>query len=137
MTYPRAFAISETAWSQKKNKNLDDFIRRTLVHFDRFDAENTNISRAVLDPKVTVYIKDNKLMCELKNSVPGSEIYYTVNNSYPSKFGTKYTGAFDIPVGKVDLRTQTVLHNKAIGRELRISRTDLMERAKHPEKDPF
>ncbi len=130
MTYPRAFATAEVAWSQKKDKNWNDFIRRTRVHFDRFDAENLNICKAVYDPEVKVYTKGDKLMCELTNSVPGSEIYYTINNTYPSRFGKKYTGAFEIPAGKLDLRTQTLLNLKPIGRELRISREDLQSRAK-------
>jgi len=130
MTYPRAFATSEVAWSQKKDKNWDDFVRRTMVHFDRFDAENLNICKAVYDPEVKVYMKGDKLMCELTNSVPGTEIYYTVNNTYPPKFGTRYTGAFEIPAGKVDLRTQTLLNSNPIGRQLRISREELLGRVK-------
>jgi hexosaminidase len=130
MTYPRAFATAEVSWSQKKDKNWNDFMRRTMVHFDRFDAQDLNICKAVYEPEVKVYMKDNKLMCELTNSVPGSEIYYTVNNTYPSRFGTKYTGAFEIPAGQLDLRTQSLLKNKPVGRELRISRKELLERVK-------
>ncbi len=129
MTYPRAFAIAETLWSPKENKNLDSFINRTEDHFNRFDAQNTNISKAILDPEVKVYRKDNKLMCELKNSVPNSEIFYTIDNTYPVKFGQKYTGAFEIPAGKLNLRTQTFKNGKPISRELLISRTELDKRA--------
>ena len=129
MTYPRAFAIAETLWSPKENKNLDSFINRTEDHFNRFDAQNTNISKAVLDPEVKVYRKDNKLMCELKNSVPNSEIFYTIDNTYPVKFGQKYIGAFEIPAGKLNLRTQTFKNGKPISRELLISRTELDKRA--------
>ncbi len=129
MTYPRAFAIAETLWSPKENKNLDSFINRTEDHFNRFDAQNTNISKAILDPEVKVYRKDNKLMCELKNSVPNSEIFYTIDNTYPVKFGQKYIGAFEIPAGKLNLRTQTFKNGKPISRELLISRTELDKRA--------
>ncbi|MEN8125699.1 MAG: family 20 glycosylhydrolase [Bacteroidota bacterium] len=129
MTYPRAFAIAETLWSPKEKKDWNNFINRTENHFDRFNVQNTNISKAVLDPAVKVYLKDNKLMCELKNSVPNSEIFYTIDNTYPVKFGQKYTSPFEIPVGNLSLRTQTFQNGKAIGRELLIPRTDLEKRA--------
>ena len=129
MTYPRAFALSESVWSPKESKNWDDFIRRTEIHFDRFDKTGTNISKAVYDPEVKVYKKDGKLMCELSNAVPGTEVWYTINNTYPVKFGTKYTEPFEIPEGLLDLRTQTLRNGKLIGRELRIPRSELEKRA--------
>lgn len=130
MTYPRAFAISESVWSQKQSKNLSDFIRRTEAHFQRFEIENTSISKAVLDPQVTVYNEGDKLMCSLKNNVPGTELYYTVNSTQPVIYGTKYTGPFEIPQGNLFLRTQTYREGKAIGRQLSIPRADLEKRVK-------
>ena len=130
MTYPRAFALAETFWSSKENKNWDDFIRRTENHFDRFDAANTNISKAVFDPIITVYLENEKLMCKLENSVPNTEIYYTIDNSYPVQFGQKYIEPFKIPEGNLDLHTQTFRDGKPIGRELHISRKDLVKRVK-------
>jgi len=130
MTYPRAFAISETLWSPKNHKNWDNFISRVENQFKLFDAENTNISKAVYDPIVKVYKHNGKLMCKLKNNVPNTTIYYTINNTYPAKFGLKYTGAFQIPFGELRLRTQTFRNGKPIGRELIISRKDLLKRIK-------
>ena len=129
MTYPRAFAIAETLWSRKDKKDWNSFINRTKDHFDRFDIQNTNISKAVFDPEIKVYFKDNKLICELKNSLPNSEIYYTIDNTYPVKYGKKYTGPFEIHTGKLSLRTQTFQNGKSIGRELLIPRTELEKRA--------
>jgi len=134
MTYPRAFAISESVWSPAANKNWEDFIKRTQTHFNRFDASNTNISKAVLDPIVSVYKEDDKMMCTLKNSIPNSEIYYSIDNTYPVQFGIKYTEAFEIPVGDLKLRTQTFVNGKSIGRALIIDRIILEKRVK---KKPF
>ncbi|MEP6684952.1 MAG: beta-N-acetylhexosaminidase, partial [Parafilimonas sp.] len=39
MTWPRAFAISENAWSPNENKNWDDFISRVEAQFTRFNIE--------------------------------------------------------------------------------------------------
>ncbi len=130
MTYPRAFAIAESVWSPKENKNWDNFIKRTRKHFKKFDAANINISKAVLDPIVHVYKSKGKLMCKLENSIPNSEIYYTINNTYPVQFGNKYNAPFAIPKGNLKLRTQTFVNGKGIGRELIIARELLEKRVK-------
>ena len=130
MAYPRAFALSETFWSQKENKNWDSFIARTEMHFNKFDASNTNISKAVLDPIVNVYMDGDKLMCELTNNVPNTEIYYTVDNTYPVQFGNKYTEPFEIPSGDLSLRAQTFRSGSPLGRALLIHRTVLEKRVK-------
>jgi hexosaminidase len=128
MTYPRALAISETLWSPKENKDWNSFISRVENEFERFDNANVNISKAVLDPIIRVFYDENKLMCELKNSVPNTEIYYTINNTYPAKFGIKYTEPFEIPNGDLNLITQTIKNGNAIGRELKVHRTELEKR---------
>ncbi|MEL6134177.1 MAG: beta-N-acetylhexosaminidase, partial [Bacteroidota bacterium] len=63
MAYPRAFALAECLWSPKELKNWADFVRRTEIHFLRFEAAGKNICQAVYDPKVRVYQEGEKLMC--------------------------------------------------------------------------
>ncbi len=129
MTYPRAFAISETLWSPKENKNWKNFINRTEAHFTRFDTSKTNISKAVLDPILTIYKEGEKLLCKLENNVSNTEIYYSIDNTYPVQFGIKYTEAFEIPKGDITLRTQTFRNGVPIGRLLQIHRTELEKRS--------
>ncbi len=131
MTYPRAFALSETLWSPKESKDWDNFTQRTEVHFSRFDAENTNISKAVLDPIVTVYKDGDKLMCKLENSIPDTDIYYTIDNTYPVHFGIKYDGPFEIPQANLSLRANTYRNGNSLGRELIIPRKDLVKRVRN------
>jgi hexosaminidase len=130
MTYPRAFAIAETLWSQKKDKNWDDFARRTEVNINRFDKDGDNISKAVFDPIVSVYKNGDDVMCKLENNIPSTEIYYSIDNTYPVKYSKKYTDPFKIPSGDLKLRTQTFRDGKPLGRELIISREDLVKRIK-------
>lgn len=131
MTYPRAFALSETFWSKKEKKNWNNFIDRTEDHFQRFDATNYNISKAVLDPIVTIFKDGDMLMCKLTNSVSETEIFYTIDNTYPVKFGKKYTEPFEIPQGNLELRTQTFRNNIPLGRELLINRSELEKRVEN------
>ena len=128
MTYPRALSISETLWSPKEKKNWDNFSHKILVHFNRFSNQETNISKAVLDPIVTVYKSGEKLMCRLENNIPGTEIYYSIDNTYPVEYGIKYTVPFEIPKGDLSLRTQTFLNNQGVGRALKIHREELLKR---------
>ncbi len=130
MTYPRAFAISESLWSKPDDKNWNDFMGRTEVHFERFASTHTNICKAVYEPIVNVYKEGEELMCELKNSVPDIDLYYTIDNTYPVHYGSKYTEPFVIPQGKLMLRTQSFLKGRSVGRELRLDHNTLAERVK-------
>lgn len=129
MTYPRAFALSETFWSPKEKKNWKDFIQRTEIHFQRFDSTNSNICKAVYDPVIRIFKDGNKLMCELTNSIPETSILYTIDNTYPVRFGIKYIEPFEIPEGDLSLRTQTFRIGLPLGRELFIHHGELEERA--------
>ncbi len=40
MTYPRLFALAESAWTQPDKKNYEDFMRRMEFVFDMLDAHN-------------------------------------------------------------------------------------------------
>ena len=128
MTYPRAFALSETFWSPREKKDWKNFINRTEIHFSKFDASKTNISKAVYEPIVSMYKDEDKLICALQNSISNSQIYYTLDNIYPVQFGKKYTGPFEIPAGDLNLRTRTFRNDLPIGRELVIHRTELEKR---------
>ncbi len=130
MVYPRAFAIAESVWSPKENKNWADFFRRTEVHFDLFDRKGHNICKAEYEPIINVYMEGDKLMCTLTNNIPNTTIYYTVNNTYPPRFGTIYRGPFEVPQGDLRLRTQTFYNGKPVGRELIVHRDDLLKRIK-------
>jgi len=130
MTYPRALAIAETLWSPSEKKDWKDFLRRTEVHFTRFDDADISVSKAVYDPIVRVYTQNGKLMCTLENPFEDVEIFYTIDNTYPVEFGNKYAGPFEIPEGDLSLRTRSFRGGEPIGRILRIHRTDLVKRSK-------
>ena len=130
MTYPRAFAIAETLWSPKTKKKWSSFIRRTEIHFERFDFGKTNICKAVYEPIVSVYEKEGKVYCELSNNVLNTQIYYSINNTYPVNYALKYSDPFEIKNGEFNLRTQTFRNDKALGRELIISREEIIKRIK-------
>jgi hexosaminidase len=130
MTYPRAFSTIETLWSPKEAKNWNSFVNRTEAHFYRFDAAKTNISKAVYEPIVKVKKDLGKITVELTNNVPNTEIYYSIDNTYPVNYSKKYTSAFEVPDGNLSLRAQTFRNGQSLGRELIIPFTELAKRAK-------
>lgn len=130
MTYPRAFSTIETLWSPKEAKNWNSFVNRTEAHFYRFDAAKTNISKAVYEPIVKVKKDLDKITVELTNNVPNTEIYYSIDNTYPVNYSKKYTSAFEVQDGNLSLRAQTFRNGQSLGRELIIPFTELAKRAK-------
>ncbi len=130
MTYPRAFAMSEVLWSPKETKNWIGFINRTESHFSRFDAAKINISKAVYEPIINVKKEGEKIMVELTNNVPNTEIYYSIDNTYPVNYAKKYLGIFEVPKGNLSLRTQSFRSAQPLGRELIIPFSDLEKRVK-------
>lgn len=131
MTYPRAFAIAESVWSPKGTKNWDSFVNRVETQFYRFDAANTSISKAIYDPVVTVRKNDDgKIYVTLKTEIPNTEIFYSIDNTYPVKFAQKYQSEFWVPEGNLSLRAQNYRNGQPLGRELIIPFSDLQKRVK-------
>jgi hexosaminidase len=130
MTYPRAFAISESLWSPLAGKDYKNFLGRTEVHFDRFDQAGRSIAKTIYEPEVIVKMEGRKMMCTLKSSFEDIEVKYTIDNTYPVGTGMKYTEAFEVPQGDLKLRAQSYRDGEPIGRMLIIDRKDLEARVK-------
>lgn len=129
MTYPRAFALAEVLWSPVQVREWSSFVSRTESHFSRFEASGLSIGKTVFEPIVEVFYENDRLMCTISNSVPGTEIYYTINNTYPPITGNRYMGSFELPEGNLSLRTQVYRDKLPLGRELILPRTVLEQRA--------
>lgn len=129
MTYPRAFALSETFWSPKEKKEWNGFMNRVEHHFTRFDAQNLDVSQAIYDPIVKTSKQDDKLICTITSDVQNTEIYYTIDNTFPDRFTPKYEKPIVIPEGDVTLKVVTYRNGRPIGRMLSIKHTELEKRA--------
>jgi len=67
-------------------------------------------------------------MCEMACDVPGTEIFYTIDDSFPDKFSPKYTAPIEIPQGEITLRIVTLRNGQPTGRMLMIPRAALEKR---------
>lgn len=130
MAYPRALALSEKFWSPQSQNDFTGFVNRLENHFQRFDNAEVNISKAIYDPVVNVSNKEGKYFVELESYIPNTEVYYSVDNTYPVIYAQKYTGAIELPEGDYNFRTQNYRNGRPIGRELIIPREQLQKRVK-------
>jgi hexosaminidase len=130
MTYPRGWAIADILWSPKGTKNWDGFTKRMESHMERSEAAGCNYARSAFDPIVTATMKDGKLYAKVATEVNGLDLYYTINESLPDAYSSKYTQPVEIPDGTdLNFKVITYRDGKPIGKMIAVSREELKKRA--------
>jgi len=131
MTYPRSFAIIESLWSPKENKNWNSFVKKVEKHFERFDAAEMKYSTAIYDC-IFKPTKDTegKLQIELGTEIEGLDIYFTFDETNPDNFYPKYNSPLSVPKDAVMLKVVTYRGNKQIGKQINMPIAVLKKRAK-------
>ena len=83
MLFPRLSALSEVLWSKKENMNWDDFQKRLLVQFKRYDLWKANYSKAYFDLKADVIPTEDYsgVHWVLSSNTPIGKISYSSNAS--------------------------------------------------------
>lgn len=117
MTWPRAFAISEVAWSPAEKKNWTSFVGKVEDHMKRFDAGEIKYCKGMYDPdfKVEKNAK-SELVVSLNTEISGLDVYYSFDNSYPDRFYPKYTGPVTVPKDASLMRVITYRGKDVVGR---------------------
>jgi hexosaminidase len=129
MTWPRGFAIAESLWSPKENKEWISFFGRVETHFKRLDQAETKYAPSVYDPIFSVSTtSNNQLSVQLATEVPGLDIYYSFDNSYPDRFYPKYTEALIVPIDATKLRVITYKGKESVGRMVTMPISELKSR---------
>lgn len=131
MTYPRACAVAEIAWSAKEKKDWPDFARRLRAHFARLDAMGVNYAKSYFD--ISTSFSGGKVA--LSAIDPVLQIRYTTDGSEPTPTSKRYKEPFAIAqnttvkaavfegkkqMGKV--RTVAYLVHKASGKPYTLAR---------------
>ncbi|MBK0379898.1 beta-N-acetylhexosaminidase [Mucilaginibacter segetis] len=131
MTWPRGFAIAETLWSPKEKKNFATFFPKVEKQFERFNEAEIKYAPSVYDPIFTAGMNaDSSLNVTLSTEVPGLDIYYSFDNSFPDRFYPKYTGTITVPEDATQLRVITYRGKKPIGRMLTMPIDELKRRVR-------
>jgi len=129
MTFPRAWALAEVYWSQKKDKNWNNFIARVEKQFERSDIAKVNYSKAIYDAIVKTSVKQGKLIVTMESEAPGLKIYYTIDDAMPDNFTSEYKQPVELPEGPITLRVITYRDGKPIGHLITLKREELERRA--------
>lgn len=115
MTWPRAFAIAEAAWSKPDStRDWNGFVGRVEAQFRLFDSLGWHYSRSIYDPAVSVSA-DGKTIT-LTPEIAGLEIHYSFDDTEPDATYPKYAGPLAVPLGASSLRTRTYRAGQPVGR---------------------
>ena len=129
MMWPRGFAIAESVWSPKENKNWDNFVSKVENHFKRYDAAEMKYATSIYEPDIKPsYTKDKKMQVTLVPEIKDLDIFYSFDNSFPDKFYPKYSEPLTVPVDAVQLKIATYKDGKPVGRPMVASIDDLKKR---------
>lgn len=108
LTFPRLLAVAEVAWDKESRRSWPDFQRRVMTHFARLEARGA--SYRVPEPVISSMkqLPSGEWEFSLSPSIPGSEIRYTTDGTYPTVHSTLYTGGAVTAPSKADFHAITV-----------------------------
>lgn len=130
MLWPRAWALAEVLWSGPEQTDWNGFYPRVEQHFVRADQAEINYARSMYNAIVTPYrTEDDRVEVELSSELPGTDIYYTWDNTDPDRFAPKYESPLRIPKNATWLRIVTYRHGKPAGKVITLTVKELEKRA--------
>lgn len=111
--FPRLFALAEIAWTDPKDKDWKDFSTvRVPTHLAKLDQTGT-VYRVpeVRGLRDTIIYASEYTFDQLKPSVAGGKIYYTIDNFDPSDIDLEYRDAVKVivPPGEERVFKATVI----------------------------
>jgi hexosaminidase len=111
MVFPRMLALSEVVWSPPERKGYDDFLNRLPSQLARLEKQNVNFRIPEPAGLQNVSTEDGEVTVQLTSHVPGSKIYYTLDDSDPTERSTLYQSPIQVslpPDGKITLNVIVV-----------------------------
>ena len=131
MVWPRGMAIAESVWSPVAKKSWTNFFGKVEEHFKRLDMAQVKYAPSVYDPIFLASTgPQNSLMVQLNTEIPGLDIHYTFDNSFPDNFYPKYTTPLIVPKDANTLKVITYRDGKPVGRMITMQINDLKGRIK-------
>jgi hexosaminidase len=92
MVLPRMLALSEVAWSPLANKNYIDFANTRLpLHLARLDENKFEYRVPAAIGGLDTIVFSQQLNVNLKPSVTGAKVYYTIDGYNPGETDMEYT----------------------------------------------
>lgn len=115
----------------KRKKNWPDFVKRVENQFERMDAAKIKYSRSMYDPAFTPSTDTTgQLKVTLETEIPGLDIYYSLDETNPDEFYSKYEKPLVVPKDALHLKVITYRDGKPIGRQINMPIEELVKRIK-------
>lgn len=108
LTFPRLLAVSEVAWGKESTRDWPDFRSRVGDHYGRLQAKGTGFR--VPEPVIASMkeLPGGGVEFELAEAIPGAEIRYTTDGTYPTIHSALYDGTPVKVDNKADFHAITV-----------------------------
>lgn len=117
MTWPRAMAVSETAWSPAAKKNWAHFVEKVERHSHRFNAADVRYAPSLYDPDFRVEAdSEGRLILTLLPERDGLDLHYSFDNSEPDHHYPKYQAPLPIPVDATQVKVRAYRNGQPVGR---------------------
>ncbi|MBS1527064.1 MAG: family 20 glycosylhydrolase [Bacteroidetes bacterium] len=130
MYYPRVLALSEVAWSQLSKKNFKDFSEVRLPAQLAFLDKNNYDYRVpeAIGARDTI-VFGPQLNVQLRPSVTGAKIYYTIDGYTPRETDLEYMAPITYSVPQDDYRELQTIEITPSGKRSHVSQTFVFNRA--------
>ncbi len=98
MTFPRLLAMAEVTWSEKGNRDFENFKTRLQSHYRLLQRLNINYCRPSFHLEVGTQFDTGakKVKVSFKSEQSNPTIYYTLDGSEPTTSSLVYKGSFDV-----------------------------------------
>ena len=93
---PRIAALSEIQWTSPEKKNLESFLKRLGHQIDIYGAYGYNYKKDIDDVNIEIESKEDGTAEVSFSTFDNADVYYTTDNSEPSKTSLKYKEPFII-----------------------------------------
>ena len=96
MTWPRATALAELAWTNPENKNWESFKQRMGTEYKRYEQHDINYAKTAFNVQQSIKIDsiNNVASVKLWNSAYDTKIYYTLDGTEPTISSIAYNKKF-------------------------------------------
>ena len=120
MTFPRAAALAEMAWTSPERMDWENFVGRLAMQFDRYRLLDMPFSTSVYDVQAiaTTSYPAKGVDIALSNQSGMGDIRYTVDGSDVTADSTRYSTQLDLPPA-AELSAATFVGGKAVSATLR------------------
>ena len=130
MTWPRALAIAETAWTPKQKKEWECFAARVENQFARLDSAEVKYARSMYDVIFkTTRDKEGKILIRLTTEQDNINIHYTFEGANPDNFYPRYEKPLTVPANAQTLHVVTYRNGKQVGKQVNMPIKELEKRA--------